>query len=112
MVLRLGFGDLLYHPPLGQRELPRPPAPCNWIQRAEPVGVDVTITSRTRSSLVKATMAIAAMSMSCADSSTICARRQVTTNPAAPAHDSHQPPALVIINFTHPQASGPLVPSQ
>jgi hypothetical protein len=37
------------------------------------------ITSRTRSSLVKATLAIAVTSMACADSSTIWARRQVTT---------------------------------
>jgi len=38
-------------------------------------------TSRTRSSLVKATFAIADASMPWADSSTICARRQVTTDP-------------------------------
>jgi len=38
------------------------------------------ITSRTRSPLVKATLAIAGASMPCADSSTICARRQVTTD--------------------------------
>jgi hypothetical protein len=39
------------------------------------------ITSRTRSSLVNATLAIPATSMPWADSSTICARRQVTTDP-------------------------------
>jgi hypothetical protein len=37
--------------------------------------------SRTRSSLVKATFAIAATSIPWADSNTICARRQVTTEP-------------------------------
>jgi hypothetical protein len=39
------------------------------------------ITSRTRSSLVSATFAIAATPMPWADSSSICARRQVTTDP-------------------------------
>ncbi|TMR01230.1 hypothetical protein ETD86_54465, partial [Nonomuraea turkmeniaca] len=39
------------------------------------------ITSRTRSSLVKATLAICVVVMPWADSSTICARRQVTTEP-------------------------------
>jgi len=39
------------------------------------------ITSRTRSSLVKATFVIAAASVPCADRSTICARRQVSTDP-------------------------------
>ena len=81
MVGRPGLGDLLDLPPLAQRELRRMAALVPRVQRIEPVGVDVTITSRTRSSLVKATRAIAATSMSCADSSTICARRQVTTDP-------------------------------
>jgi hypothetical protein len=39
------------------------------------------ITSRTRSSLVKATFAMAGTSMPWADSSIMCARRQVTTDP-------------------------------
>jgi hypothetical protein len=39
------------------------------------------ITSRTRSSLVKATFAIAGTAMPWAESSTIWARRQVTTDP-------------------------------
>ena len=39
------------------------------------------ITSRTRSGLVNATLAICSTSMPWADSSTICARRQVTTDP-------------------------------
>jgi hypothetical protein len=46
-----------------------------------PSALKFRITSRTRSSLVKATFAIAGASMPCADSSTICARRQVTTDP-------------------------------
>jgi hypothetical protein len=39
----------------------------------------------------------------CADSSAVCARRQVTTDPV-PGHIPHQPPALVIIDLTQPQA--------
>jgi hypothetical protein len=46
-----------------------------------PSELKLRITSRTRSSLVNATFAIAATSMPCAGSSTICARRQVTTDP-------------------------------
>jgi hypothetical protein len=46
-----------------------------------PSALKFRITSRTRSSLVNATFAIAATFMPCADSSTICARRQVTTDP-------------------------------
>ncbi len=39
------------------------------------------MTSRTRSGLVKATLAMPATSMPCTDSSTICALLQVTTEP-------------------------------
>src|SRR6266536_1368859 len=46
-----------------------------------PSALKLRITSRTRSSLVNATLAIAATSMPWADSRTICARRQVTTEP-------------------------------
>ena len=46
-----------------------------------PSALKLRITSRTRSWLVNATFAIAAASMPCAGSSTICARRQVTTDP-------------------------------
>ena len=46
-----------------------------------PSALKLRITSRTRSSLVNATFAIAAACMPWADSSTICARRQVTTDP-------------------------------
>ena len=46
-----------------------------------PSALKFRITSRTRSSLVNATFPIAAASMPCADSSTIWARRQVTTDP-------------------------------
>ena len=79
MVRWPSLGDLLDLPPLRQRELRRMAALVIRVQRAEPVGVEVRITSRTRSSLVNATFAIARTSMPWADSSTICARRQVTT---------------------------------
>ena len=46
-----------------------------------PSALKLRITSRTRSSLVNATFAIAGTAIPCADSSTICARRQVTTDP-------------------------------
>jgi hypothetical protein len=46
-----------------------------------PSALKLWITLRTRSSLVKATFAIPATSMRWAKSSTICARRQVTTDP-------------------------------
>jgi hypothetical protein len=39
------------------------------------------MTSRTRSGLVRVTVAIWATSMPCTDNSTICERRQVTTDP-------------------------------
>jgi hypothetical protein len=38
-----------------------------------------------------------------AESSTIWACRQVTTDPLPPADDPHQPPALIIVNLTHTQ---------
>jgi hypothetical protein len=75
-----GLGDLLDLPPLAEGELRRMAALVPGIQRAEPIGVEVADPSRTRSSLVNATFAIAAASMPWAGSSTICARRQVTTD--------------------------------
>ena len=80
MLGRLGLGDLLDLLPLRQGELRRMAALVFRVQRANPSALTLRITSRTRSSLVKATLAIAATSMPCADSSTICARRQVTTD--------------------------------
>jgi hypothetical protein len=58
----------------------RPPRYRGY-RELNPSELKLRITSRTRSSLVKATLAIAAAFMPCADSSTICARRQVTTDP-------------------------------
>jgi hypothetical protein len=77
----LGLGDLLDLPALGQSELRRPTTLVPRIKRGEATGVELWITSRTRSSLVNATFAIPATSMPCAESNTICARRHVTTEP-------------------------------
>jgi hypothetical protein len=58
----------------------RPPRYLGYSE-LNPSALKLRITSRTRSSLVNATFAIAGTRMPCADSSTICARRQVTTDP-------------------------------
>ena len=58
----------------------RPPRYLGYSE-PNPSALKLRITSRTRSSLVKATFAMAATSMPWADSGTICARRQVTTDP-------------------------------
>jgi hypothetical protein len=58
----------------------RPPRYLGYSE-LNPSALKFRITSRTRSSLVNATLAIAVTSMPCADSSSICARRQVTTDP-------------------------------
>ncbi len=57
----------------------RPPLYFEYSE-PNPPALKLRITSRTRSSLVKATFAIAGTSIPWADSSTICARRQVTTD--------------------------------
>jgi hypothetical protein len=57
-----------------------PPAYLGYSE-SNPSAVKLCSTSRTRSSLVKASLAIWATLIPCADHSTICARRQVTTDP-------------------------------
>jgi hypothetical protein len=66
-----------------------------------PSAVKLCSTSRTRSSLVKASPAICATLIPWADHSTICARRQVTTDPGPAAHDPLQAIALVIADLTY-----------
>ena len=73
---------LLDLPPLAQSELRRTAALVLGVQGLNPSALKLRITSRTRSWLVNATFAIAVTSMPCADSSTICTRRQVTTEAA------------------------------
>ncbi len=80
----------------------RPPLYLGYSE-LNPSVLKLRITSRPRSSLVKATFAIAGTAMPWADNNTVCARRQVTTDLA---HDPHQAPSLVIVNLTHPQAFG------
>src|ERR1700722_20350218 len=58
----------------------RPPAYFGY-NDSNPSSLKLWITSRTRSELVNATLAIRATSIPCADSNTICARRHVTTDP-------------------------------
>jgi hypothetical protein len=81
MLGRAGLRDLLDLPPLTQRELRRPAPLYLGYSELNPSALKLRITSRTRSSLVNATFAIAVTFMPWADSKTICARRQVTTDP-------------------------------
>ena len=56
--------------------------PSTWgTATRSPSSLKLLITSWTRSGLVNATLAICSTSIPCADSSTICARRHVTTDP-------------------------------
>jgi hypothetical protein len=63
MLGRLGLGDLLDLPPLDQGEFRRMPALVLRVSELNPSALKFRITSRTRSSLVNATLAIAAASM-------------------------------------------------
>ncbi len=58
----------------------RPPLYFGYSE-SNPSALKLWITSRTRSTLVKLTCAIFTGSLPCVDSRTICARRQVTTDP-------------------------------
>jgi hypothetical protein len=81
MLGRLRLGDLLDLRRCGTVNFGgRPPRYLGYSE-PNPSALKLRITSRTRSSLVKATFAMAATSMPWADSGTICARRQVTTDP-------------------------------
>jgi hypothetical protein len=80
----------------------RPPLYFGYSE-PKPSALKLPITSRTRSSLVNATSAIAAGAMPCAGSSTICARRQVTTEPWPRRTIRTSPTALIIIDLTHPR---------
>ncbi|WSK67007.1 hypothetical protein OG295_01600 [Streptomyces sp. NBC_01276] len=78
---RLGLGDLLDLPAFREGEGSRPAAFELRVERREASALKLWITSRTRSGLVNVTSAIFPTDMPCADNSTICARRQVTTEP-------------------------------
>ena len=77
----------------------RPPAYLGYSE-SKPSALKLCSTSRTRSSLVKASPAICATLMPCADHSTICARRHVTTDRCRDAR-SVQAIALVIADLTY-----------
>ena len=71
-----------------------------------PSALKLRITSRTRSSLVKATLAMAGASMPWADSSNHLGPPPGHHRPRAPADDPHQPPSFIIIDLTHAQPLG------
>jgi hypothetical protein len=79
-----------------------------------PSALKLRITSRTRSSLVNATFAIPATSMPWADSSTICARRQVTTDPLSrrTIRTSRRPSSSSISRTRTRSATGPVSAGQ
>jgi hypothetical protein len=68
-----------------------------------PSALKLRITSRTRSSLVNATWAIAGTPMPWAGQQHHLGPPPGHDRPAAPADDPHWPPPLVIIDLTHPQ---------
>ena len=78
---RPGLGDLLDLTALRQRELRRPPARIAGVQRIKPVGVEVVQHVPHPVLAGKASLAICGTLIPCADHGTICARRQVTTDP-------------------------------
>jgi hypothetical protein len=75
-----------------------------------PSALKFRITSRTRSWLVNAAFAIAATSMPWVGSSTICARRQVTTDPAPRRmiRTSRRPSSSSISRTRRPPVTGPV----
>ena len=107
---RLGLGDLLDLPALGQGERLRPAARYFGYSESKPSALKLWITSRTRSALVNVTSAIFATSMPCADSSTICARRQVTTDPVPrrTIRSSRCPSSSSISRTRMPSVTGPV----
>jgi len=87
----------------------RPPLYLGY-KELNPSALKLQITSRTRSSLVNATFAIAATSIPWADSNTICARRQVTTDPLSRRTiRTSRPPSSSSISRTRTRsATGPV----
>jgi hypothetical protein len=87
----------------------RPPLYFGYSE-LNPSALKLWITSRTRSSLVNATFAIPATSMPWADSSTICARRQVTTDPLSrrTIRTSRRPSSSSISRTRTRSATGPV----
>jgi hypothetical protein len=99
MLSRPGLGDLLDLPPLAQRRTSAGGGLYFGYSELNPVSVEVAITSRTRSSLVKATVTIAARPSP-----------ELTSAPAArspptpcPGARSAPAAALIVVDLTHPQ---------
>jgi hypothetical protein len=106
MVGRAGLGDLLNLPSLGQRELRRAAALVLRIERAEPIGVEVAD---------HIADSVLAGEGHLRDRGHVHALRRQQHHlrpppghhgPRAPADNPHQPPSLIIIDLTHPQAFG------
>ena len=106
MVGRPRLGDLLDLPPLAQRELRRPPAPVPGVQRGEPISVEV---------VDHIADPVLTGERHLRDPGHVHALRRQQHHlraapghhrPGAPAHDPHQPPALIIIDLTHPHTLG------
>ena len=81
MVLWAAERELLDLLALGEGERGWAPTPVAGYNDSNPSALKLWITSRTRSSLVKVTLAIWGTGILWAASRTICARRQVTTEP-------------------------------
>ena len=81
MLGRLGLRGLLDLPPLGQGELRRPAAFVPRVKGAEPVRIEVPDDIADPVLAGERDPRDRPASMPWADSSTICARRQVTTDP-------------------------------
>jgi hypothetical protein len=81
MLGRPGRGDLHDLDPLWQCELRRPAAFVPGVQRVKAVGVEIADHITDAVLAGKRHLSDLPAGMPCADSSTICARRQVTTDP-------------------------------
>src|ERR1022692_3325853 len=103
MLGRLGLGDLLDLPPLAQRELRRMAALVLRVKGAEPVGVKVA------DHIADPVLAGEGHLRDRGDVHALSGQQHHLRpppghhRPAAPADDPHQPPALIIIDLTHPQ---------
>jgi hypothetical protein len=102
----LGLGDLLDLPPLAEGELRRAAALVLGVQGAEPIGVEV---------MDHIADPVLAGERHLRDPGHVHPLRRQQHHlrpppghhrPTAPAHDPHQPPALIIIDLTHPHTLG------
>jgi hypothetical protein len=112
MVLGTRQGELLDRSALGQGEGRRAATAVARIERVEPVQVEVVQHVADPVGLVKVTWAIWATSMPWALSSTICARRQVTTDPLdRRTMRSSRLPSWLLISRTRTRPATCLLPT-